>query len=149
MQHAYLKCVCFPCWRTRCCFALTVVASASLTSDDVCADVTGPSPVSASLSTEYGAASASSSGGLPLARSQDFVPEGPTWRGPKLPPPPTYRKHLRFDPLFFFCPSQFILYFLISAIKFYFIFPLGGGGGAWPRAPPPLAASLAYRGFSH
>ena len=41
----------------------------------------------------------------------------------------------------FLGPGQFIFYFLIFTIKFYSIFPLGGGGDG-PRAPPPLATSL-------
>ena len=67
------------------------------------------------------------------ARSQDFVQEGPAWRGPKVPPIKN-RKLLGFGPQFL-GPDQFIFYFLIFAIKFCFIFPLKGE--AWPRAPPP------------
>ena len=62
---------------------------------------------------------------------------GPTWLGCNVPATKT-RKLLGFGPLFFGGGANSVFYFLIFIIKFYFIFPLRGGGrGHGPRAPPP------------
>ena len=52
------------------------------------------------------------------SRNQDFVQDGANWRGPKVPRTKN-RKLLGFS-LPFLGPVQFVFYFLIITIKFYF-----------------------------
>ena len=67
------------------------------------------------------------------ARSQDFVQEGPTWRGLKVSPNKN-RKLLELGPLFFRSGPIFF-YSLMFMIKFVLLFRSGGGGGG--MAPMP------------
>ena len=84
------------------------------------------------------------------ARSQDFVQEGPTWRGPKVPPTKN-QKLLGFGALFL---GSGPIYFLFSYFYYNILlcFPLRGGGHG-PRAPSPLGyvhgAATIVRAHDH